>query len=119
MILMPARIEEIEALASDATTIEVPSKYILALCASAKKGLALDGLGEDKESSATFWLVEMVHNDAPVPRYWHCVDGFVWDALKATRFNREQDVHDFLKGQRFLQGKPSEHSIIEERSATR
>ena len=62
------------------------------------------------------WLIEMIHNDAPIPRYWNhskFKGGWVWDANEAMRFCREQDARDFLDGLSMpLQGKPVEHVFI-------
>ena len=62
------------------------------------------------------WLIEMTHNDAPVPRYWNHSKfkaGWVWDANEAMRFCREQDARDFLDGLAMpLQGKPVEHLFL-------
>jgi hypothetical protein len=63
----------------------------------------------------TAWLIEMVHNSAPVPRWWNpsrFKDGWVWNANEAVRFCREQDAKDFLDGSDFLQGRPTEHVFL-------
>jgi len=64
----------------------------------------------------TFWLIEMVHNDGTVPRYWNHSKhkgGWIYDANEAMQFAREQDARDFLDGLHCpLQGKPTEHKMI-------
>ena len=59
----------------------------------------------------TAWLIEMIHNDAPSPRYWNPAPnkGWVWDHNEAIRFAREQDARNYLAGSRCLGGKPVEH----------
>lgn len=57
----------------------------------------------------TAWLIEMLHNDAPVPRWWHPRDGWVWDANRAMRFAREIDAADFAQCMYGAGGKPTEH----------
>jgi len=62
------------------------------------------------------WLIEMIHNDAPIPRYWNgskYKGAWVWDAADAIRFCREQDARDFLDGKQIpIQGKPVEHMFL-------
>ncbi len=61
------------------------------------------------------WLVEMVEpeeNRPPVPRWWHPEHGWMWDANKALRFAREQDAADYIKWQRGLNGKATEHKWV-------
>lgn len=62
------------------------------------------------------WLIEMIHNDAPLPRWWNGSKfkaGWVWDANEAIRFCREQDARDFLDGNAMpIGGKPVEHVFM-------
>ncbi len=63
----------------------------------------------------TAWLIEMVNNDAPMPRYWNpsrFKAGWVWDANEAIRFCRKQDAQDYLDGTALLSGNPVEHEFI-------
>lgn len=57
------------------------------------------------------WLIEMAHNDAPVPRWWHPQKGWVWDASEALRFARKSDAEDFAKSSLHgAGGKATEHA---------
>lgn len=73
-------------------------------------------LEEHEAARQVAWLIEMVNNDAPTPRYWNpskFKKGWVWDANEAIRFCREQDARDFLDGQSMaLPGKPVEHVFL-------
>ena len=60
----------------------------------------------------TAWLVEMIHNDAPTPRWWNPNKGWVWDANEATRFCRKQDAEDAIAGDKWLQGRATEHVFL-------
>jgi hypothetical protein len=58
------------------------------------------------------WLIEMSEPDenrSPSPRWWHPEHGWMWDANNALRFAREIDAADYIKSQRCLPGKPTEH----------
>lgn len=62
----------------------------------------------------TCWLIEMLHNDAPMPRWWNPSKGWTWDANEATRFCREQDAKDCIAGTKFLSAKATEHVFVEQ-----
>lgn len=63
----------------------------------------------------TAWLIEMLHNDAPIPRYWNPAPnkGWVWDVNKAIRFCRQQDAEDYLANPSLIQGKAVEHKWLD------
>lgn len=79
-------------------------------------GDALEEFAQQEAGGQIAWLIEMVNNDAPTPRYWNpskFKKGWVWDANEATRFCREQDARDFLDGQQMsLGGRPVEHVFL-------
>lgn len=71
----------------------------------------------EQDERETVWLIEMVQNGAPLPRWWNPSKfkspGWVWDANQALRFPREQDAQDFLNGHAFpIGGKPVEHVFL-------
>lgn len=72
------------------------------------------------EQREVCWLIEMLHNDAPMPRYWNPSrhkKGWVWDANDAIRFVRQQDAQDYLDGEQCrLSGKTVEHVFLGEAS---
>jgi hypothetical protein len=60
----------------------------------------------------TAWLVEAIwpeDNRPPTPQWWHPEHGWMWDANKALRFAREIDATDYIKSQRCLKGRATEH----------
>lgn len=64
------------------------------------------------ESRSVAWLIEWLHNDAPVPRYWHPVNGWVWRADEAIRFCRRDDAQACIDAEKWMAGTPTEHVFI-------
>lgn len=65
----------------------------------------------------TAWLVEWPQSFDGAgqwpPRWWHCVNGWMLDAGKATRFCRREDAEGFVAGSNMKWALVTEHAWID------